>query len=64
MYEELVKRLKNAAELLSQDIWAAGLFAEAADAMQDLENKLNMYRQGKIHRPNNDLPTSAKCGGD
>jgi hypothetical protein len=36
MYEELVKRLRYDAELLSQDGWAAGLFTEAADAIEEL----------------------------
>lgn len=35
MYEELVKRLRYDAELLSQDGWAAGLFTEAADAIEE-----------------------------
>ena len=36
MYDELVKRLRYDAELLSQDGWAAGLFTEAADAIEEL----------------------------
>ena len=36
MYDELVKRLRYDAELLSQDGWAAGLFTEAADAIEKL----------------------------
>lgn len=35
-YEELVKRLRNGAELLSHDGWAAGLFTQAADAIEKL----------------------------
>ena len=40
------------------------LYKEAADAIEDLDNRLNLYRQGKITRPateKNKLPTSAKC---
>ena len=36
MYDELVKRLRYGAELLLQDGWAAGLFTEAADAIEEL----------------------------
>ena len=36
MDDELVKRLRYDAELLSHDGWAAGLFAEAADAIEEL----------------------------
>lgn len=57
MYEELIERLRHDSE-------SRALMREAADAIEELDNLLNLYRQGKIHSPNNDLPTSAKCGGD
>ena len=40
------------------------LFAKAADAIEDLDNRLNLYRKGKITRPvieNIKLPRTAKC---
>ena len=39
MYEELVKRLIHDTELLSQDGWAAGLFTDAADAIEELSRE-------------------------
>lgn len=42
MYKELVKRLRYDAELLSQDGWAAGLFTEAADAIEELQHSLDI----------------------
>ena len=51
MYEELVKLLKYAAqtEATNHPTWNE-LMQKAADAIEDLDNKLNLYRQGKISR--------------
>lgn len=49
MYEELVKRLRNDAELLSQDGWAAGLFKEAADAIEALKHTVEILCGVKIN---------------
>lgn len=46
MYDELVKRLREA----PNDWPDADLHYEAADAIEDLEKKLNMWRQDKISR--------------
>lgn len=40
MYKYLVKRLRSDAEFLSQDGWAAGLFTEAADAIELLNSAI------------------------
>lgn len=62
MYDKLVNRLRKAAGPAID--FPDTLYDEAADAIEELDNLLNLYRQGKIRRPNNDLPTSAKRGGD
>ena len=41
LYDEEIKRLRKAAELLSQDVWAAGLFTEAADAIEKLNKRID-----------------------
>ena len=69
MYEELVKRLRNRANgsyeekcegcEYTEDFppcvhCTIKAFNDAADAIEELDNLLNLYRQGKIRRPNND----------
>ena len=61
MYEELIKALRHCANsscehcaYLKQDencfVKFCGILKEAADAIEDLENKLNLWRQDKISR--------------
>lgn len=59
MYDELIKRLRDAAKMSealavllphSEGNATAKLYKEAADAIEDLENKLNLWRQDKISR--------------
>lgn len=45
MFDDLVKRLRNAVEFLSQDMWAGGLFADAADAIEDLSGAIECYER-------------------
>ena len=63
MYDDLVGELHIVASGV-QSKRRRELLEKAANAIEELDNLLNLYRQGKICRPNNDLPTSAKCGGD
>ena len=51
MYEELIKRLRNVSMEYGQlDHFNNVLLREAADTIEDLENKLNLWRQDKISR--------------
>ena len=46
MYDELIKRLRETPSIPVD----AKLHNEAADAIEDLENRLNLWRQDKIRR--------------
>lgn len=66
MYEKLVKRLRaisnSDSNIKSNHIGLTML--QAADAIEELDNRLNLYRKGKITRPvteKNKLPKTAKC---
>ena len=52
MYEELVKSLRAQADYycchMGINSPPAMMFIEAADAIEDLDNRLNLHRQGKI----------------
>ena len=50
MYEELVKALRSTAEVNSLSLYKRWLMKQAADAIEDLDNRLNLHRQGKISR--------------
>ena len=54
MYEDLVKSLRAQADYycchMGINSPPAMTFVEAADAIEDLDNRLNLYRQGKISR--------------
>ncbi len=45
MYEELIKRLR---ECTAEQNGEKTLWHQAADAIEDLDNRLNLHRQGKI----------------
>lgn len=47
MYEQLIANLRAVDEY---DTGYAKLMYDAADAIEDLENKLNLWRQDKISR--------------
>ena len=69
MYDELIKRLRECTAKVNGE---KTLWHQAADAIEDLENRLNLWRQDKIRRwipvterlPENDVPVllSCKCG--
>ena len=51
MYEELIKNLRHDSASALQNCefdFVQGWMVEAADAIEDLENRLNLHRQGKI----------------
>ena len=54
MYEKLIEALryayKTATESLSNPYRFCAYYAAAADAIEDLENKLNLWRHDKIFR--------------
>lgn len=51
MYDELVKRLRDAAQWADKGfVITPSICLEAANAIEELENKLNLWRQGKINR--------------
>ena len=45
MYDELIKRLR---ECTAEQNGEKTLWHQAADAIEDLDNRLNLHRQGKI----------------
>lgn len=66
MYEDLVKRLRIAqtlAKFVAEETakMPNTIFGEAADAIEDLDNRLNLWRNGKILDQKINMPTSAKC---
>lgn len=64
MYDELVKQLRELPHLLFVQLHGhEDMVYKAADAIEELDNLLNLYRQGKIHRTNNDLPMVGKMKG-
>ena len=48
MYEKLTASLRYCSETNSLSLYKRELMKAAADAIEDLDNKLNLYRQGKI----------------
>ena len=50
MYDELIEELRLESVNMHYEKTDCQLFAKAADAIEDLENRLNLWRQDKIRR--------------
>ena len=48
MYDELIKQLRETSIDFGESDHVSVMMIEAADAIEDLDNKLNLHRQGKI----------------
>ena len=48
MHENLITDLRYCSEMNSLSLYKREMMKQAADAIEDLDNKLNLYRQGKI----------------
>lgn len=48
MYDELIKQLRETSIDFGESDHVSVMMIEAADAIEDLDNRLNLHRQGKI----------------
>lgn len=64
MYDELIKRLRETSIDFGESDHVSVMMIEAADAIEDLDNRLNLWRQDKIRRwipVTERLPEENKC---
>ena len=50
MYDELIKKLRETSVYFGESDDVSVMMIEAANAIEDLENRLNLWRQDKIRR--------------